>query len=260
MSNLQGKQLGIASVKQKKMKFEVFSIIPTMVELYSMPLTRERFQAYITKLQGNTKGDLSMPISGFNPMAKPHVHQKLMELKDLEAEKVMAEALVELNSTLETSNDKIIQVVLNLADDLKGGWTNHYTTDFDSKFKLNAFVSRNFCTPYFWTSENYTKELIRQRTLEYAARTLYWIQNSKPVTLADHLRQEVFVVEKTCSKQEISEVDVHFIHEFYEENKDEDDYSVLFNFFYGDEASKSLEYPQYGIGEIRGFDFARMLN
>ena len=137
------------------MTFELLPIIDKMLELYQKSRNFDRFQDYLNLLQGETKGDLAIPISGFNPMAKEHVLDKLMELKDLCAEQIIAETILELNKTIikEGSSD-IFKISLTLADDLKGAWTNRFTTDYDSKFKLNALMNRHFCTPVFWTSEN----------------------------------------------------------------------------------------------------------
>ena len=68
------------------MEFTVFPLVGTMIDLYEKPRTVERFQEYIKMLQGETKGDLAFPISGFNPMAKEHVLDQLKELKKIGAE------------------------------------------------------------------------------------------------------------------------------------------------------------------------------
>ena len=123
------------------MTFELLPIIDKMLELYQKSRNFDRFQDYLNLLQGETKGDLAIPISGFNPMAKEHVLDKLMELKDLCAEQIIAETILELNKTIikEGSSD-IFKISLTLADDLKGAWTNRFTTDYDSKFKLHYFM------------------------------------------------------------------------------------------------------------------------
>ena len=103
------------------MTFELLPIIDKMLELYQKSRNFDRFQDYLNLLQGETKGDLAIPISGFNPMAKEHVLDKLMELKDLCAEQIIAETILELNKTIikEGSSD-IFKISLTLADDLKG--------------------------------------------------------------------------------------------------------------------------------------------
>jgi len=242
------------------MKFELVPILSIMEELYSQPISGDRFQAYLDKLQGASKGDLSLPIGGFNPMPKTHILQKIQALKNLQAESLMNQTLETLNAKIESSSSKTIQVVLNLADDLHGAWTNFYTTDFDSKFKLNALVSRNFCTPYFWTSEVYNEAMLINRTLAYAYRTIYWLKHQKLKTLKDYLAQEVFVHQQMDSPSlDMAEEDFLSLEQFYKEHNQEEDYSILFNFFYGDEASSSLHYPTYGIKVINGFQYAQQL-
>jgi hypothetical protein len=232
-----------------------------MFDLYEKPRSMERFQEYISTLQ-NKKGEMVLPIVGFNPMAKEHILHKLVELKELKAEQVIQDTINSLNATLrKEQTQNAIKVVLNLADDLKGAWTNRYTTDYDSKFKINALVTRNFCTPFFWTSENYTKKLIISRTFEYAVRTIYWQTNTKPKTLKEHIEQEIYVALKCKIKSEkIDTTDFELLDNFYSKYQQSNDYSIIFNFLYGDNASKSLEFPTYGIiGKLNGFDYAKII-
>ncbi len=244
------------------MTFELVPIIDVMLDLYAKPRSQERFQEYISVLQEGKKGELTMPIAGFNPMAKEHILQKLGELKERKAEQIIQDSLKGINSTFNDNQDqRTFKVILNLADDLKGGWTNFYTTDYDSKFKINALVTRAFCTPFFWASENYTEQLIRIRTLEYACRTVYWLTNPKPKTLKDHIQQEVYVAEKSkLNSANFDATDFELLDDYYSKYQDSDDYGVIFNFLYGDDASKSLEFSTYGIkGKVNGFDYAKII-
>ena len=227
------------------MIFQAVPILDKMLELYKMPLSRERFNNYISMLQGNSKGDLELPISGYNPMAKEHINQKIVELQELNAEEIVKNTLDDINQSKPSNTGKIIKVVINIADDLKGGWTNHYTTDFDSKFKLNALVERNFCTPYFWSSENYSEELIIARTKEYAFRTVYWKNNPKLETLKDYVNQERFVQSNVNQRIENSSDDFLVLKMYFDEYQNSDDYNRIFNFFYGDAICEKLNYVLY---------------
>ena len=244
-----------------RIKFRLRPILSEMKDLYLMPRSDERFNAYLSKLQGQTQSDLALPLSGFNPMAKDHIIDKISELQDLGAERVMQSTIEEYNSTLDSTAESEIKVVLNLADDSLGGWTNHYSTDYESKFKLNGFVKRNFCVPYFWTSERYTEEIIRNRTLEYLCRTTYRISHPQPKTLKEHLDQEVFVASSVSNQNKTLNFD-HYKHteKFYLEFKDSDQYDIVFNFFYGDQGSATLGYKQYGNSLPLGFEYAAFLS
>jgi hypothetical protein len=245
------------------MLFELLPTIDIMLALYQKPRSMERFKEYIQLLQGGTKGDLAFPITGFNPMAKEHVVQKLTELKEIGAEKIIEQTLKEISTKFPSpGNPAVFKVALNLMDDLKGGWTNRYTSDYDSKFKLNALIKRHFCTPIFWTSEKYTQELITERVTEYLLRTIYWFTASKPQTLKDHIEQEKFVAKHKNKSNPGNEPAIDFttVDTFYSEHKDSDNYHIIFNFLYGDEASRSLEFPHYGIpGQMTGYKYADAL-
>ena len=150
------------------MSFRLRPILSEIKELYSKPRTPQRFKEYLAMLQGNTQDDMSLPIVGFNPMAKEHILDKIKELEALQAEELITEVLREINLTTAGKTSDTITVVLNVADDLMGVWTNRYTTDYDSKFKLSAFIERKFCVPHYWTSESYSAEHIKSRTRSYA--------------------------------------------------------------------------------------------
>lgn len=241
------------------MTFELLPIIDIMIDLYEKPRNFERFQEYLETLQGDAKGDLTIPISGFNPMAKEHLLDKLKELKKLDAEKIIEETLNDLNdNNLSKNSNRNFKVAINLSDDLKGGWTNRFTSDYDSKYKINGLFSRNFCTPFFWSSEIFTEDIIRQRTLEYTFRTVYWLNNPKP--LKEHLEQEIFVASQTNNNGKIYETDFKVLDKFYNDNKNTDNYHIIFNFFYGDKASAFMGFSTYGVVEnYTGFDYSMYL-
>ena len=241
------------------MKFALLPILEKMQNLYQLPLNRGRFEQYLFMLQGKQKNDMILPISGYNPMAKEHVLLKLNELQALDAEQIIQGELDKINTHLNSKEDRTIQVVINLADDIGGAWTERFTTDFSSKFEIQAFIKRNFCAPYFWASETYTKELIIERIREYVYRTLHVVHKGKPTTLRDHVEQEIYVQFRSNNTSQISEDNYSEIEKFYLQNADSEDYNLIFNFFYGDEASESLAYKTYGIGKDAGWAYVKFI-
>ncbi|MCU0444611.1 MAG: hypothetical protein MUE85_06795 [Microscillaceae bacterium] len=243
------------------MRFELLPILDQMLDLYQKPRGFERFKEYLKTLQGDTEADLAIPISGFNPMAKEHILDKLGELKALDIEKIMENALLDLNKKLQNHNEhRFFKLAFNLADDLKGGWTNRYTSDYDSKFKIQALLKRGFCVPIFWASEAFSQSLILERTLEYAYRSIYWLQNPKPQTLQEHLQQEIFVAQNIQYQNSNFEVDFKEMHHFYTKNQQSDNYHLIFNFFYGNNATQSLGFSTFATFDtLNGFAYARYL-
>jgi len=239
------------------MPFQHRPILSDIKELYSKPRSQQRFQEYLAMLQGDTKGDMALPITGFNPMAKDHILEKIAQLEALHAEELIADVLRDLNNSVETDSFGDITIVVNIADDLKGAWTNRYTTDYDSKFKLSAFVSRRFCVPHFWTSENYSAHLIETRVKSYAYRMQYLMVNPLPVTLEDHVEQETYVEHQLDFSSDLDSHTYEALDSFYLAHRDSDDYSLIFNFFYGDAASLDLGYKTYGVSVATGYDYIR---
>ena len=240
-----------------------FLLLPTldiMIDFYKKPRNGARFQEYLKMLKGETKEDLSFPIGGFNPMAKEHVLDKLEDFKRIQAEQIIKETLNHLNvAKFAKSASRDFKVAINVSDDLKGGWTNRFTSDYDSKFRFSGLFNRNFCVPVFWSSESATPEVIKDRTLDYVFRTIYWIEHPKPNNLKEHVHQEIFAANHASNLKKVNEKDYKKMHEFYQENANSDDYHIIFNFFYGDHASSSLEFPTYGVSaNFTGFDYCRV--
>lgn len=240
------------------MKFELVPVFEKMKAIYQLPYA-QRFEKYLYLLQAGNKDELKRPIAGYNPMAKPAVLEKLQNLMALQAEALAAAELEVINQSLSDQNEKTIQVALNLADDQGGAWTNFYTTDFSMKFQINPLVNRHFCAPYLWTSEQYSETLIRQRVRAAAFRTIYWLENGAPLNLAQHLASEVFVQSKTQPASKQFNLDFSKTEAFYSANHLSEDYHLIFNFFYGDEASKLLGFTTYGRASNEGFAYAKLL-
>lgn len=229
------------------MLFKLLPVIDVMTSFYQLPLTPDRFQQYLKMLEGGKKGDLLFPISGFNPMAKGHVLDKLNELKAIGAEDVMKDAIKKINWKFAAQyKEKQFNVALNLSDDLRGGWTNRFTSDYDSKFRINGLFERNFCVPVFWSSEPVTKEIVRSRAMEYMLRTIYRIGHSTPVTLEEHFAQENFVADEMEYLESVPTARSPWNEEFYNEHKNSAEYALIFNFLYGDAASESLSFKTFG--------------
>jgi hypothetical protein len=144
------------------MKFIYTPFLDEMIKLYQNPRAyEERFTKYLELIQGDKKDDMSRPLAFFNPMAKEHILEKLLELKNIEFEKWM-ELACQKNSTA----GQEIRMYFNLADDVAGGWTTRESTH-DISLKVNPFIKRGLGVVVFYASEDITPELINERVEFY---------------------------------------------------------------------------------------------
>ncbi|MDG2448018.1 MAG: hypothetical protein P8M34_00215, partial [Saprospiraceae bacterium] len=82
-----------------------------------------------------------------------------------------------------------------------------------------------------------------------------------PLTLKDHVQQELFVQNESININDVNELqDFEKLNRFYQKHSESKDYSLIFNFLYGDEASESLGYNNWGHKENAGFSYTRMLS
>lgn len=236
------------------MPFAVIPVVDQMQSLYKIPKGQERFEQYLLMLQGEEKSDMILPISGFNPMGDDLVVDKLGELQKLGVESKAQSATAWVND-LYPDFDMEMGIAINLTDDVGGSWSHLGTVDYTSKFDMEDLFKRGFSVAHFWTSEEYNDQIIDQRITEQLLRTLYWKDHGKPSTLADHVQQEHFV--QMHFKSPKAQGDAASAIAFLKAHAASSDFNVIFNFFYGDEASKTLSYQTYGMSEINGFDFIR---
>ena len=139
-----------------------------------------------------------------------------------------------------------MRFAINLTDGVGGSWSHFSTVDYSSKFDMNPLLKRRFSVVLFWISEEYDEQLLR---------TIYWKERGKPATLADHIQQENFV--QSHFKSQSTDQDSSQGEAFIRKYSGSTDFNVIFNFFYGDEASQTLGYITYGMNKITGFDFIK---
>jgi adenylate kinase family enzyme len=140
------------------MIFKYIPILDQMIILYQNPRTMEdRFASYMKLVQTSNQKDMVKPLAFFNPMAKEHILEKLVEMRKQDFEEKI-EKMCKLYST----NGKQIDFYFNLADDIGGGWTTRESTH-DLSLKISPYLKRNCGVVVFYASEEITPELIQER-------------------------------------------------------------------------------------------------
>lgn len=227
-----------------------------MITFYRQPRGRERFEDYLRLALNEARNAPQRPIFIYNPMGREQVLTQLEELRRLDAEGIARQEIETINMRLH-ANPTVkaslqIALGLNLADDIGGGWTNRYTTDYSLRFprKITA-LHRQYCTPIFWTSDALDTDLIRRRVGEALWRSVYWLSPGGGIarTLAEHLQQEINVSRQIGRSHTPAATGDSALRQLYREYRQATGPADLFALLYGDEAAASLGHRPLGAGK-----------
>ena len=127
------------------MKLSLLPLLQIQRDLYALPRGFARFREYIKTMTDPETGDLALPLVAMNPMGKEHVPALIDQYIALDAETIAQEAidvwkagaLAPASATakavaFQTQDYKVALVV---SDDLKGGWTNRWASEFGHRIE-----------------------------------------------------------------------------------------------------------------------------
>ncbi len=146
------------------MKLQYVPLLQLQRDLYQMPRGRERFREYLATMVDPTTRDLKLPLVAMNPMGKDHVPALLDELLALDADGIGAEAVGGAEPLLAHLAGEF-KVALVVADDLLGGGTNRYDTEFKRRFGSKPYHQRGWIEGGLWTSETPSAIAVREEVL-----------------------------------------------------------------------------------------------
>jgi hypothetical protein len=143
------------------MLLDYVPLLQTQRELYNMPRGMDRFREYLRTMIDPVAQDLKLPLVAMNPMGKEHLPEFLDRLIEFGADGVAAQATAAVAATLR-EEPGIFNVCLVVSDDLKGGWTNRFTSEFVHRFHETPYYQRGWITGVLWTSETYNAAKVRE--------------------------------------------------------------------------------------------------
>jgi hypothetical protein len=218
------------------MQLEHLPLLHVHRELYSMPRGIDRFRRYLATITGGGE-DLILPLASMNPMGKEHMLAAVEAWIAAGAEEAVAVAVREAAAGLADAPGRL-RVGLVIADDIAGGWTNRYTTDFAHRFESAALYQRDFAVGLLWASEPAAAERARLEVLLSLARAAYERTHDRARTLRERLAQEHDAL-RFAGLAPKPLPPPHFL--------DAADAPTLFACLYGDEAARSLGYSALGV-------------
>ena len=244
-------------------------------ELYAMPRGMERFREYIKTMTDAETGDLALPLVAMNPMGKDHVPALIDEYLALGAEEIAegavrsaaapsrsaealgADRLRAMADRVGAKADRSYRVALVVSDDLKGGWTNRWASEYSHRIEGAAITRRGWLVGLLWTSEPASEQNVRDAVLTSIHRAEYLHNHRAPVTLGEMLDQEGYATWRAgCTTPQLDDDDLAYTRSIVEPLRGATDRATVMACLFGDAAAKALGYSPQGLSDRAGFALA----
>lgn len=247
------------------MKLSLLPLLHIQRDLYAMPRGMERFREYIKTMTDAETGDLTLPLVAMNPMGKEHIAALVEQYIALDAEAIAADAVDAFTRSTERSPERSparspersFKVGVVVSDDLKGGWTNRWASEFSHRIESQAFLKRGFITGLLWTSEPASTAAVREAVLTSLHRAQYLASHPFPTTLGEMLDQEGEAMARAgCPAPALDADDMAYTRSVIEPHLAATDRATVIPCLFGDSAATALGYPPQGLSDRAGLALA----
>ena len=239
------------------MNIEFVPLLQIQRDLYTLPKGPERFRAYLKTMVNSDGTDVRLPpLVAMNPMGKDHLPALLDALLTMEAEAAAVQASVEaVNRLPGVPGD--FKLGLVVVDDLMGGWTNRYFSEFFHRFEGPSATKRGWIGAWIWSSETPTLQAIREEVMGVIFRAAYVLEHGAALNLANMLVQEGHVMAMAgCSQPSLDAPDLDYTREVLQPHLAATDLPTLIPCLFGDPAAHALGYPPQGLSHRAGLALA----
>ena len=240
------------------MTLEYVPLLQVQRDLYGLPRGFERFREYIRTMKGSSEDGLDLPLVAMNPMGKEHVPALLDKLlafgADVEGARATADAGRQLASV---SPAQSFSVCLVLSDDLKGGWTNRYTSELGYRFEQKPMYRRGWIPTTLWTADTYTAAQVREEVQASIYRAAYVQSHGYATTLGEMLAQDGWAgVMAGATTPALDEEDLAYTRDVIAPLRDRTDRATIVAALFGDAAARELGYEPLGLSTRAGLALA----
>jgi hypothetical protein len=241
------------------MLLDYVPLLQVQRDLYALPRNMARFRQYLRTMIDREKQDLKLPLVAMNPMGKEHLPVFLDRLIEFDADGVAGEAASSAAGSLR-DEPGIYKVCLVVSDDLLGGWTNRYTSEFVHRFHEIALNQRGWITGILWTSETYDADSVRLETAVSVFRAAYIRRNGVAGSLGEMMAQEVHTMRKSkCPPPTLDIDDLRYTREVLAPLLGSSDRPTVIAALFGDAAARELGYPPLGLSPRAGLELAQAM-
>ena len=238
------------------LKLSFLPLLQIQRDLYAMPRGIERFREYIKTMTDEETGDLALPLVAMNPMGKDHIPALIDEYIALGAEQIAQNAIAHPPYALHHPHPPY-KLCLVVSDDLKGGWTNRWASEYAHRIEGQAITKRGWLTGILWTSEPASAAAVRDAVLVEIYRAEYLRTHAAPNTLRAMLDQEGYAMARAgCTSPSLDADDLAYTRASIEPHLDARDRATVIPCLFGDPAAIALGYPPQGLTERAGLALA----
>ena len=238
------------------MKLEFVRLLQVQRDLYALPRGMERFHTYIRTMTDAESGELVLPLVAMNPMGKDHVPALLTQYLDMDADGAAERAV----ASAATAYDDVagsFKVGLVLADDLKGGWTNRYTSEFSYRFETRPIHRRGWLLGILWTSEPADAATAAAEATMAVHRAAHIERHGYAQTLGQMLAQEGFASARAARvTSALDDDDLAYTRGVLTPLLGATDRATIIAGLFGDAAARELGYPPLGLTARAGLALA----
>jgi hypothetical protein len=245
------------------MKLSHLPLLQVQRDLYAVPRGVERFREYIKTMTDAETGDLALPLVAMNPMGRDHVPALIDDYLALGAERIAEDAIAEASRNLPESPDPPrlphppFKICLVVSDDLKGGWTNRWASEYGHRIEGAAITKRGWLTGLLWTSEPASEARVREAVLTSIYRAEYLQKHSIPKTLGEMLNQEGYAMARAgCTSPSLEGDDIAYTRSVITPHLHATDRATVIACMFGDAAAIALGYPPHGLSDRAGLALA----
>lgn len=239
------------------MKLEFVPLLRLQRDFYTLPRGQERFHVYLETMLNADASDVELPpLIAMNPMGKDHVPSMLDALLAIDADTVAASAIAEVSDRLQAVSGAF-KLGLVVVDDLEGGWTNRYASEFNARFRMEKIFQRGWLSVILWTSEAPSVQKVCEETLITVYRAAYIQRHGFAHTLQEMLNQEGYAMAMAgCTQPAIAVDDIAYTLEVISPYLSTRDYPTTVVCLFGDSAAHALGYIPQGLTKRAGLALA----
>jgi len=238
------------------MKLEFVPMLAVQRDIYRVPRGPERFREYLHRMLDPATGDLRLPLTMMNPMAKEHVLRSIELLLAVGAEDAAAQAARDVEPRV-AAEPGTYRLGLIVADDMGGGWTHRAAAELSHLRGELGLEKRGWITPVLWASDTYGPAEIREEVLVNVYRTAWVLQRGAPKTLRDILLQEGTAMRLAGARNPALEPNALVrTREVVARHLDREDQGTLIAALFGDHAARELGHDPLGLPPRAGLALA----